>query len=369
MTRQTDRPAGHPAPRAGIPPLARPLRIGGQIIQAGSRRRVDLPLPSLFTQTTVFLPVHILHGQRAGPRLFVTAAVHGDEINGVAIIRRLLETNGLRNLNGTLIAVPVVNPYGFVRLSRYLPDRRDLNRSFPGSEGGSLASRVAATLMNEIVAGSDLGIDLHTGAAHRENLPQIRAQLDEWGVRDLARAFGAPVLLNSELRDGSLRAAAAAISVPVLVYEAGEALRFDELCIRAGVRGVLEVMRRLGMIRGGGTARRPRPPAEPMEARSTTWARAQTSGVMSALVPLGARVERGQRLARIADPFGDDEEPVPAPTAGIVIGRTNLPLVTEGEALFHIARFGQAELAAEVVERFQNQLDPDTDQPVPEPFD
>ena len=155
-------------------PIAAPIEIGGQSIRAGQRMRVDVPLPSLFTQTAVYLPVHVLHGRRPGPRLFLTAAVHGDEINGIAIIRRLLESASLKNLRGTLIAVPVVNVYGFIRHSRYLPDRRDLNRSFPGSGGGSMAGRLAATLMTEVVADSDIGIDLHTGAAHRENLPQIR---------------------------------------------------------------------------------------------------------------------------------------------------------------------------------------------------
>ena len=346
---------------AKVESAAAPIRIGGQLVRGGQRVRVDVPLPSLFTQTVVYLPVHVLHGRRPGPRLFLTAAVHGDEINGVGIIRRLLRSGALKNLRGTLLAVPVVNPYGFVRLSRYLPDRRDLNRSFPGSGSGSLAARLAATLMAEVVADSDLGIDLHTGAAHRENLPQIRAQLDEPGVSELARAFGAPVILNAELRDGSLRGEAGTLGVPVMVYEAGEALRFDELSIRAGVRGVLSVMRHIGMIRDG--ARRTRPVSEPVVARSTTWARAHQSGILRFLKPLGARVQKGERLANVADPFGDGEDPVLSPASGIVIGRTNLPLVTEGEALFHIARFGKTDLAAEAVERLQSLMDPDDDLP------
>jgi predicted deacylase len=340
------------------------VRIGGQLVRAGERVRIDLPLPSLFTQNPVVLPVHVLSGRRTGPRLFVTAAVHGDEINGIAIIRRLLSSAALRNLRGTLLAVPVVNVYGFVRHSRYLPDRRDLNRTFPGSESGSLAGRLAATLMAEVIDGSDLGIDLHTGAAHRENLPQIRAQVSEIGVADLARAFGAPVILDADLRDGSLRATAADLGVPVLLYEAGEALRFDELSIRAGVRGILGVMRRLGMIRD--TARRTRTAHEPMIARSSVWARAHTSGMLRFARPLGAWVEKGERLATIADPFGNGEEAVNSPAAGIVIGRVNLPLVTEGEALFHIARF-KTDAVADAVEQFQTLLDPED--PLSEPIE
>ncbi len=333
-----------------------PLVIAGQSITPGRRTRIDVPLPSLFTQTPVFLPVHVLHGRRPGPRLFVVAAIHGDEINGIEIVRRLLTTPILHNLRGSLLAVPVVNVYGFVRHSRYLPDRRDLNRSFPGSESGSLAARLAATLLHEVVKDSDLGIDLHTGAAHRENLPQIRAALDEIGVQTLAQVFGAPVVINSEVRDGSLRGEAAALGVPVLVYEAGEALRFNELSIRAGLRGILAVMRHLGMIRSSGRGERRLPSRQPAIARATGWARAQRSGVLRFVQPLGAQVELGQQLATIGDPFGSEEEPVLSPATGIIIGRANLPLVTEGEALFHIARFGQTDVAAETVERFQHQL-------------
>jgi hypothetical protein len=335
---------------------AKPLQIGGRRIAPGERTRIDLPLPSLFTQDRVFLPVHVVHGRRPGPRMFLTAAVHGDEINGIVIIRRLLESGAIRSLRGTLLAVPVVNVYGFIRHSRYLPDRRDLNRSFPGSERGSLAARLAATLMGEIVTGSDLGIDLHTGAAHRENLPQIRAGLDDPGVTELARAFGAPVVITAAARDGSLRGAACDTGIPVLVYEAGEALRFDELSIRGGVRGILAVMRHIGMVRD--KARRARAEPRPVIARSTGWARAHQSGMLRFLAPLGARVEKGERLAVVADPFGTDEAVVPAPASGIVIGRVNLPLVTEGEALFHIARFGETDVAAQTVEQFQSLLEP-----------
>lgn len=351
---------------------AAPITIGDCRIQPGERVDVDVPLPSLYTQSPVFLPVQILHGHRAGPTLFVTAAIHGDEINGVEIIRRLMSIKALRHLRGTLLAVPVVNTYGFVRQSRYLPDRRDLNRCFPGSETGSLAARLAHTLMREVVAHASHGIDLHTGAAHRENLPQIRTALDTGlEVEDLARAFGAPVILSSELRDGSLRAAAAERSIPLLVYEAGEALRFDEIAIRAGLRGILAVMRHLGMMRGTGGLRL-RPVTAPVVARSSLWVRANQSGVLRSLTPLGAHVKRGDRLGVIADVFRQEEEPVSAPVSGIVIGRTNLPLVTEGEAIYHIARFGRPDEAAETVERFQSAyaesaLDALSPGPEPEP--
>jgi hypothetical protein len=298
--------------------------------------------------------------------LFVSAAVHGDEINGVEIIRRLIRSPALKHLRGALIVVPVVNVYGFVRQMRYLPDRRDLNRSFPGSEQGSLAGRLANTFLEEVVAKANYGVDLHTGAVHRENLPQVRASFDDQGeVERLAKAFGSPVILNADLRDGSLREAARTLGVPVLVYEGGEALRFDEMVIRAGVRGVIGVMRELDMLRPSTRTRRQQRP-EPVVARSSQWVRAAQSGILRAVKPLGAQVTKRELLGWIADPLGDNEVPVQAPVAGVIIGKLNLPLVNEGEALYHIARFGEPDAAAETVEQFQDEMDPETDRLPPQ---
>jgi predicted deacylase len=337
------------------------LVIGGQEIRPGSRQIVELQLPLLYTHTPVMMSAQVIRGRREGPRLFVSAAVHGDEINGVEIIRRLVRSSALKHLRGLLIAVPVVNVYGFVRHSRYLPDRRDLNRSFPGSEKGSLAARLANCFLEQVVSHADYGIDLHTGAVHRDNLPQIRASFEEKDLTErLAKAFGSPVILNAETRDGSLRDAARSLGVPVIVYEGGEALRYDELVIRAGVRGVLGVMRELGMLRPASRPRRESPP-QPVVARSSQWVRAPQSGILRVAKPLGSRVARDEILGWIADPLGENEVPVQAPVAGLIIGKVNLPLVNEGEALYHIARFAETGTAAEVVEQFQAAYDPDLD--------
>lgn len=337
------------------------VTIAGREIRPGERTRVDIPLPNLYTTTPVFMPVHVIQGRRPGPRLFVTASVHGDEINGVEIIRRLLLQKALRRLRGTLLAVPVVNVYGYVRQSRYLPDRRDLNRCFPGSGRGSLAARLAATLVSEVVDGSTHGIDLHTGAIHRENLPQIRATLNSSDAMPaLARAFETPVILDAEVRPGSLRAAAASRGIALLLYEAGEALRFDEFAVRAGLRGILGVMRHIGMIRA--THVRRAIAHQPLVARASYWIRAQQSGVLLSLTPLGAHVNEGDTLGIITDPFRPVDEPVLAPISGIVIGRTNLPLVTEGEALYHVACFGAPEAAAALLEQYRYALDPDDEE-------
>ncbi|MCJ7815316.1 MAG: succinylglutamate desuccinylase/aspartoacylase family protein, partial [Xanthomonadales bacterium] len=226
----------------------KPIKIGAVEVKPGQRVSVNLPIANLYTATSLHMPVKVLCGRRAGPVLFVSAAIHGDELNGVEIIRRLLKRKALKSIRGTLIAIPIVNVHGFIDQSRYLPDRRDLNRSFPGSPKGSIAARLANIFLKEIVLKSEIGIDLHTGAIDRANLPQIRANLDDPRVPELAKAFGAPVVVNAALRDGSLRACAAGHDIPVMIYEAGEALRFDELSIRAGIRGILQVMRKLGML-------------------------------------------------------------------------------------------------------------------------
>jgi predicted deacylase len=315
---------------------ARGFRIAGVEVPAGERKTVDLNVTRLYTHSAITMPVHVINGLRPGPRLFVSAAMHGDEINGVEIIRRLIRLPLLKKLSGTLITVPIVNVHGFIHLSRYLPDRRDLNRSFPGTKEGSLTARLAHLFIQEVVQNSTHGIDIHTGPLHRSNLPQIRARFDDPQTLRLARAFGAPVMVNVDTREGSLREIAAALGIPVLIYEGGEALRFDEHSIRVGLRGILSAMRALGMIPPTkGRAR----VIEPLLARSSTWVRAPSSGVLRAIQSLGRRVSAGDILGTISDPFGERDVAVVAPADGIIIGRLNLPLVNEGDALFNIARF------------------------------
>lgn len=332
------------------------FEIGGERVPAGQRRTIHLPLGHLYTHNPITMPVQVVHGRRDGPRLFVSAAVHGDELNGIEIIRRLLARRNLQRLRGTLIAVPIVNVLGVVNMSRYLPDRRDLNRAFPGNERGSLAGRVANVFMQEVVSKADYGIDLHTAAIHRSNLPQIRANLDDTRTRELAEAFGAPVIIKSELREGSLREVASQRGIRTLLYEAGEALRFDEVSIRAGERGVTNVMRNLGMLPPARARKRRH---EPVVARSSQWVRAPASGIARMKVGLGSHVKKDQVLGRIADPFGDAATPVNSPCSGVIIGRSEVPLSYEGEALFHVARFESVREAAASVEEFQSTWDPD----------
>ena len=336
--------------------MSKDIQLGGERIAPGKRQSILIPLPELYSHSPVSMPVHVVNGRKDGPVLFVSAAVHGDELNGVEIIRRLLHSPQVKSIRGALIAVPIVNVYGFVSRSRYLPDRRDLNRSFPGSDHGSMASRLAKTFMKEIVTQCSHGIDLHTGAIGRENLPQIRAKIvDTPDTEGMARAFATPVILNSEIRDGSLRQAVTEHDIPVLVYEAGEALRFDEISIRAGLKGIIGVMRHIGMLR---PKKAPKTPAEPLIALSSRWVRTPQSGILRSVVPLGRRVETGDIIGRVADPFGLREVEILATDSGIIIGKTNLPLVHEGEALFNVAHFKKPRAAAKSVEAFQDEHDP-----------
>lgn len=318
-------------------PQAKRIVIAGTEIIPGSRQQLALPVAKLYTHTELSITIKTVRGKREGPTLFVSAAIHGDEINGVEIVRRLLQHRSLRSLRGTLVTIPVVNVHGFLNNSRYLPDGRDLNRSFPGSPKSSLAGRIAHSFFNEVVAHCDYGIDLHTGARHRGNLPQIRADLQDERTRAMAEAFGAPVMLHAKTRDGSLREVANDQKIPILLYEAGEALRFDEVAIRAGVSGIINVMRQIGMLPA---SRSKRPKRTPMVTDQSYWVRARFSGVLRALVPLGAFVKKDEVIAVISDPIGDSSGDVEivANEAGIVIGRTYLPLIYEGDALFHIAK-------------------------------
>ncbi len=339
------------------------LVIGGRRIAPGEQVSLDLPLAQLYTHSPLTMPVRVLRGRKPGPTLFVSAALHGDELNGVEIIRRLLRLPALKRLRGTLLAVPVVNVHGFINRSRYLPDRRDLNRSFPGLESGSLAARIAHCFIDEIVSRADYGIDLHTGAVHRGNLPQIRANLDTPGTRELALAFDAPLLLDSKPAPGTLREYTSENNIPVLLYESGEALRFDESCIQVGLRGVVNVMRALAMLP---PSRRKTAPT-PAIAHGSLWVRAPSSGVLRTVMALGEQVRAGQVLGYIADTFGEAEQKITAPQGGLIIGKLNLPLVFEGEAVFHIAQTRHAGDVAEQWEELQAQdepVEPMSDEPV-----
>ncbi|MFV0296396.1 MAG: succinylglutamate desuccinylase/aspartoacylase family protein [Hyphomicrobiaceae bacterium] len=320
--------------------MRKAFEINGETVPPGTRTLVDLPVSRLSNHTAISLPVHVIHGARPGPAIFLSAAIHGDELNGVEIIRRILKVLQPGNISGTLLAIPVVNAYGFIGRSRYLPDRRDLNRAFPGSESGSLAARLAHLFINEVVKRCQLGIDLHTASIHRTNLPQIRADFDRQPrCRDLAAAFGAPVVLESSERSGSLRRAAREVGVDVLVYEGGEGLRFDEFAIKAGVDGIANVMLATGMLEVPDGFEPPDPAHanRPVFANASKWVRAPDGGVFRTVKRIGNAVSRDEPLGYITSPYDEGEIQVRSPRRGIIVGATTLPVVNMGDALFHIA--------------------------------
>ncbi|MFT6436374.1 MAG: putative deacylase [Candidatus Azotimanducaceae bacterium] len=334
--------------------MRKSFHLDGETIKPGDQKTVEIHLSRLADHTEMSLTTHVIHGKKDGPVMFVSAAIHGDEIIGVEIIRRINSLKLVRRLRGTLILVPVVNAYGFIGLSRYLPDRRDLNRVFPGNESGSLASQLAHKFMTEIVAPAQYGIDLHSGAVHRENLHQIRADLDDPEVLKLAEAFDAAIMLNSNLRDGSLRASAKDAGCKILLFEAGEALRFNEVSIVSGVKGILAVMRTINMLPVSKARKSKR---EPIRSDSSHWLRAPIGGIMRTRKKLGDRVRKGETLAIVSDPLGTTEELIVARASGIVIGRTNLPVVNRGDGVYHVARVAALADAEETLEELEQELE------------
>lgn len=318
------------------------FEIGTVRVRPGFERAVTLPITRLVTGADVDLPIRVVHGKHDGPTVWVDAAIHGDEAVGVEVIRQVLGDLDPKSLRGTLIAIPIVNVLGFMTGSRYLPDRRDLNRSFPGSPRGSLAARIAHLMMEQVVAKCSVGIDLHTGSDRRSNLPQIRADLADAETRRLASAFAAPVMLHAPLRDGSLRGAARERGAKVLLYEAGEAWRMDEWAIDAGVLGVRRVLAALGMTD-------PLPEAETAPSTAchrSGWVRARGTGMLHLEADLGQQVGKGERLGGLFDSFGKRVRLVHADRSGIVIGRTEAPVVNRGDAVVHIAEVEEAAAGA-----------------------
>ncbi|QOY51332.1 succinylglutamate desuccinylase/aspartoacylase family protein [Candidatus Sulfurimonas baltica] len=328
------------------------LILAGVEIPKGVNTTINIEMPKLYN-TPTNLPVRVIRGKKDGPTVFISAAIHGDELNGIEIIRRFRKLEILKKLKGTIILVPIVNVYGIMTLSRYLPDRRDLNRSFPGSSKGSLAGRVAKIFFDEIVTKCDLGIDLHTASIHKSNLPQVRTNIDNEYTFNLAKAFQAPVILHSELRDGSLRSVAQEAGIPILLYEAGEALRFDETCIRIGVQGIVNVLRENDMLPMvfRKTARK-----TPIVTRDSKWIRSSESGMLRTIKALGDTVEKGEIIAYIDEPLDDENFEIISPFDGVIIGKSEIPLVQAGDAVFHIAKFNNLEMADDKIEHFNENI-------------
>jgi hypothetical protein len=310
--------------------MADTISINGKDIPPGKTAQINLNVAKLPTHTMIDLPVYVFRGKRDGPKFLITAGLHGDELNGVETIRRLIVNNAINPQAGTVVAVPIINVYGFLNNSRYLPDGRDLNRSFPGTNSGSLASRIAHTVMNKIVPMVDFGVDFHTGGAN-SNFPQIRCAFDVPENMELAQAFSPPYIINSKLRDYSFRKAAHKAGKSILVFEGGESLRFDENAIKEGMNGIIRLMSAMKM-----TDSTPPESNDTVMLTSTTWIRARSSGLYRVFMECGSTVKRNQVIASITDPFGETEYKIKSGSDGYVIGLRSLPVVNRGDALINI---------------------------------
>ncbi len=304
---------------------------GDTAIGLGERKNVFLEVSSSYSGLPVRIPVHVRRGEREGPVVFISAAVHGDEINGTGAIRQLILDSSLNLLSGSLILIPVVNVLGFEQHSRYLPDRRDLNRSFPGSSKGSLAARMARLFQDEIIERADYGIDLHTGAVRRTNFPNVRANLNIPGMRRLTTAFGCEVTVNEIGPVGCLRRAACDAGCPTFILEAGEVWKVESLVIEYAVRGIRNMLMKLGMIAGT-----PQEPAYRATIKDTTWIRADSAGFLHFHVAPGDFVSRGTPIATINSLVGSEGEAIFSDVTGIVLGMTTLPVTAPGEPVCHV---------------------------------
>jgi hypothetical protein len=309
------------------------MEILGERIEPGTKREVVFFSSESYQALSVKTPVLVIRGKTPGPTLCLTAAVHGDELNGVETVRRALEKTEPDALEGTLVGVPIVNMLGFERSSRYLPDRRDLNRYFPGHPRGSSAARIAHAFFETIVRRCDALIDLHTGSFHRANIPQIRGDLLNPGVARLAKAFGADVVIHHRGQTGTLRRAATDAGVPAVIYEAGEPMRFQETEIERGVAGIRNVLAKLGLAGGG---RQGRSSDRIRTFYQTHWIRVNHGGILINDVRLGDWVKEDQRLGRITDPMGRGRSRVTSPYSGRLIGIALAPVVMPGVAVYHI---------------------------------
>jgi hypothetical protein len=313
-----------------------PFEIAGMTVKPGKRKDIHLKITELFTATPVFIPVTVVHGARQGPVLYITAAIHGDEINGIEIVRRIRNDVDPAQLHGTLLLVSVANPISFLMQSRDLPDGRDLNRSFPGRREGSMASHIASHIFTKVIRRADWGIDLHTAARGRSNLPHLRADMRVPGVRRLAHGFGCEIVRDMEGDRGTRRAAATRAGIPTIVFEAGEPLKFKRGLIDKGVDGVKNSMAELGMYEFPRLS-----PLSQLIVADRQWVRAEKGGIMILNVRPGDIIGKGEEIGLNTKPFGTEVSRLKAPYTGLVVGCATLPLVVPGSAVCHLVKLDQ----------------------------
>jgi len=306
---------------------------GKTTVKPGEKKRIRLEVGESYTGLSVRLPLLVWRGKEPGPVVFISSAIHGDEINGTGTIRELINHPGFTLKKGTLILLPVVNIIGFERHSRYMPDRRDLNRAFPGSENGSLTSRLANLVYTEIISRCDYGIDLHTAAVRRTNFPNVRANMENRDCRKMAMAFGCEIIVNQDGPEGSFRKCATEAGCPTIILEAGEVWKVESTYLETALRGITNCLSMLGM-----TNKSPEPCPKPIVIEKTQWVRAGAGGFLQFHVSPGEFVSKDQLLASNAGLLGLEQESIYAPYSGLIIGMSTMPAVSPGDPVLHIAK-------------------------------
>lgn len=306
--------------------------INNTEVLPGESKKIEVNIAKLPSHTPIDISINVSMALKPGPVLLLMGGLHGDEVNGIEIVRRIIEQGNNVPERGVVICIPILNIYGFIHFSRYAPDGKDVNRSFPGNKNGSLASRVAYYLMKDIIPKIDYGIDFHTGGADRTNYPQIRCMMDNTTNQELAKAFCAPFTMHAQYRPKSLRHSAAKQGKNILVYEGGESARFDEFAIQEGVNGALRVMKHLGIM----SFKLKKPSHEYLYIRNSSWIRARFSGIFQSAVASGEHIVKNQLVGYITDPFGEFKHIVKSLVSGYVIGLNNDPIVHQGDALIHL---------------------------------
>lgn len=311
--------------------MGKPFHIQGQTIDAGQHAQVILNIYKLPTHTLIEIPVFIFNGEKPGPTILFLAGMHGDEINGIEVVRKLIKRDDVRKLQrGCVVAIPVINIVSFLLGTRDLPDGRDLNRCFPGSKNGSLGSRIAHDLMETIIPQIDFGIDFHTGGSKISNYPQIRCVFDNRKNLTLGKIFSPLLVLNSPFRENTLRQSAARLGKPILVFEGGESNRFDYESVNEGLNGCLRILSHYKMIKAEVKA------TPTVFLKKSSWVRAKSSGLFHTTRKSGTHVKKGDVLGMICDPYGEVEHELHAPADGFIVGVNNKPIVNQGDALIHI---------------------------------
>ena len=315
--------------------ITEPITILGEDVFPGETKEVNFDVANLHTASPIDVPVIISRSKKKGPTVLFTAGIHGDEVNGVEIIRQLIAKGINQPKCGTIICMPVINIFGFINLKREFPDGRDLNRVFPGSTQGSLASRVANKLVKEIVPHADLIIDFHTGGSGRFNAPQLRYTKNKKELDTLAEIFGAPFVLYSKNLTKSFRATCAKLGKALLLFEGGKSFHIDDIVTNSGVNGSKRILKHLGMLKTVFKSTKPKKNCVFIE--SSKWQRAKYSGMFKAAIPVGSKVEKEDIIGNITDPYGKFNYFVRAQNSGYVINVNELPIVYQGDALFHIS--------------------------------